>query len=226
MTVRTNVDCTVIPDGFVANKDTLNLSHVLSPRPTEGSAGFDLLEWPKMIEALKFEIQFGKDAGKLETMMEDDLRPDERAAPDFGPNDKQGEIAERATTWWREVWADPNVLDGYVEVLKRGLPAKAPAPPKAAIEQEEPQPTKSSEVQFYRYGMLAEIAKSKVASDLEFELLAASLRGQTGAIDALGLSPSLRRQVEQPYAKETRAANAMALVERQTFADLPIGDAA
>lgn len=199
MTVLTKVDCTAIPDGFVGDAATLNLSLVLSPRPTSGADGFDLFEWPSRIQDLAFEVQFGSKVADLDAL-------ENQPAPDFGPKDKAKAIGEAATAWWQRVWATPLVYAKYVEVLTRGAPDEA------------------AEVQFYDYSMLADIAKSKLASDLEFEFLSSALRGKPGEVAALGLPSSLRRQVERPHDPAGRLTSALALIARQTFADLPIGD--
>lgn len=200
MTVVTKIDCIAIPDGFVGDEKTLCLSLVLSPRPTSAGDGFDLLEWPNRVQQLAFEVQFGSAVADLAPLAN-------RPRPDFGPQGKEQAIADKATAWWKKVWDNPLVLAGYAEVLTRDAGAEP------------------AEIQFYHQGLLVQIAKSKLASDLEFELLASELRGKPKEIAALGLPPSIKRQVERPHDPASRYASALDLIERETFGDLPIGDA-
>jgi hypothetical protein len=202
--VYVKVECLAIPDGFIgkAGDRRLRLSLVLRPEPVTGSSAVLLKDWPTEIPKLTFEARFAATVKELDAATALTLTPEYEA--------NQKAVSNAAKTWWQtELWKDGKVFASYVELMRSSGFTAAP-------------------VGFSSYSFLADMAHRRVESDIQMGLLGALHR--TGAapkeLDRLKrLDPALAVRLEHPGDPASHLADMQALVAREVFADLPVGDA-
>jgi hypothetical protein len=196
------VDCTAVPDGIVIGPDgspRLRLSIVLRPEPTSDAAAIALLDWPTEIANLAFAFRFGADPANLVPIgPAQALRLEPADAAATAPAD----------AWWKRLWSDRDVLGAYVDLMTRESPR--------------------AEVESYSHSWLADQARARLEKEIEIGLLAYGYRRRRGTMQAfladLDLPRAAMRRVEHPADPALRTTQAHALLARDAFGDLPIGD--
>ena len=119
------IECTPIPDGFtVADGSSVRLSILLRPllpNPTDLKTGplVDLEKWPTQIPGLKFQVWAGTAKDSLKPLA---TIPAEQAFEDA----LTSSISPHAQQWWDALWADPNDLAAYVDLLNGGCNSTPP----------------------------------------------------------------------------------------------------
>lgn len=196
------IDCTAVPDGILSAPDgsrILRLSVVLRPEPTPDSSAVSLLDWPSRVSALSFVIRFGADLSSLDP---NGLRQD----PTFHPTDRAA--AGAADAWWKQLWSDPSVLAAYIDLIAKQAPG--------------------AEVESHSHSWLADQARARLEREIEIALLAYEHRRDPQAMRSFltdfELPRAGMRRVEDPADPALRIRQIQALLARDAFADLPIGD--
>ena len=202
--VYVKVECLAIPDGFIgkAVDRRLRLSLILRPEPDAPSSAVLLKDWPTEIPKLIFEAKFAA------TVKELDAATALTLTPEYEANEKV--VSNAAKTWWEtRLWKDGEVFKSYVDLMRSSGFTAAP-------------------VGFSSYSFLADMARRRVENDVQMGLLGALHRTNAAPKDLDRLKrlyPALAVRLEHPGDPASHLADMQALVAREVFADLPIGDA-
>ncbi|NTI50984.1 hypothetical protein G6L94_21920 [Agrobacterium rhizogenes] len=200
-----NVECTAIPDGIHVDggKRLARVSVILRPEPRDddfpaGVVPVTLLEWSDAIRQLDFVVSFGKDVGSLKAVV--------GTSPEFDPPEYSGDTSKiadankKASEWWQKIWADPGLRTAFRQLMTRSARTAA-------------------EVESYSYALLSEIAYERIISDIWISTWAADK-----TVDPKKLTAKAKARRVDPNDPTIRISDALALLQRDAFAGLEIGD--
>jgi hypothetical protein len=200
-----NVECTAIADGIHGSGSDryARISVILRPEPRDvdfpaGVLPIELLNWTESIAKLDFEVSIGEDENN-KTWAEV-----VGAVVEFDPPAFSADVAAKANAaasdWWKTIWSEKGLQDAY-RILMANKEATA------------------AKVVSFSYSLLSDLAYARMASDLQIRTLAHEKRSALTELQG-----QARARAENPYDPSIRVGDALALLDRDTFAGVETGD--